>query len=113
MLTSCILSSYTMFMSKLPAPLSFDWDQGNVDKNWKKHRVHYKEAEEIFLNKNLKIYKNIKHSQEEKRLSALGVTNRRKFLYISFTIRGDKIRIISARDQSKKERKLYAKEKNN
>jgi uncharacterized DUF497 family protein len=98
-------------MSKLPVPLSFDWDQGNIDKNWKKHKVHYKESEEIFLNKHLKTYRNIKHSHKEKRLSALGVTNKGRYLYISFTIRSNKIRIISARDQSKKERRLYAKEK--
>lgn len=96
-------------MSRSPVPLSFDWNKGNLDKNWRKHKVHFKEAEEIFFNKPLKTYKDIKHSQKEGRFAALGTTNKGKKLYIVFTIRNGKIRIISARNQSRKERKLYAK----
>lgn len=98
-------------MSKLPAPLSFDWDQGNIDKNWKKHKVHYKEAEETFLNKPLVVFPDKKHSTIEKRFQALGITNNKRMLSIFFTVRGEKIRVISARNQNKKERKRYAKEK--
>lgn len=94
---------------RLPAPLSFDWDEGNIKKNWKKHGVHYKEAEEVFFNKPLKTYRDIKHSNFENRYVTLGVTNQGRKLNISFTIRRNKIRIISARNQSKKERRLYAK----
>ena len=94
---------------KLPMPLAFDWDKGNVDKNWEQHKVHFKEAEEIFFNKPLSIYGDIKHSQREERFVALGVTNKRIKLYIVFTIRDGKIRIISARRQSKKERRIYVK----
>lgn len=94
-------------MVKLPVPASFGWDKGNTDKNWKKHKVHFKEAEEIFFNKPLKIFKDVKHSQKENRFVGLGVTNKKRKLYIVFTVRGKKIRIISARNQSKKERRLY------
>lgn len=94
---------------KLPIPISFDWNKGNIDKNWEKHKVHFKEAEEIFFNKPLKIYKDIKHSQKEDRYIAFGVTNQGRKLNISFTTRNNKIRVISARDQSTKERKIYAK----
>jgi len=94
---------------RLPVPLSFDWDKGNVDKNWKKHKVHFKEAEEAFFNKSLRTFKDVKHSQKEGRFVALGTTNKRRRLYIVFALRKEKIRIISARNQSKKERKLYAK----
>lgn len=94
-------------MVKLPVPASFEWDKGNTDKNWKEHKVHFKEAEEIFLNKPLKIFKDVKHSQKENRFVGLGVTNKERKLYIVFTVRGKKIRIISARNQSKKERRLY------
>lgn len=96
-------------MFKLPVPLSFDRDKSNLEKNWKKHKVHFKEAEEIFLNLLLRTFKDIKHSQKENRFVALGVTNNGRKLYIVFTIRNKKIRIISARDMSKKERKLYVK----
>ena len=94
---------------KLPAPLSFEWDEGNKDKNWEKHRVHFKEAEEIFLNKSLITFPDIKHSFTEKRFQALGVTNNKRKLSVFFTIRGDKIRVISVRNQNKKERVRYVK----
>jgi len=96
---------------KLPVPLSFDWNKGNIDKNWQKHKVHFKEAEEVFLNKPLSLLRDIKHSQSEERYIALGITNQKRKLHIVFTIRNNKIRIISARNQSKKERKLYGEEK--
>lgn len=96
-------------MAKLPVPISFDWDKANINKNWEKHKVNYKEAEEIFVNKPLKILRDIKHSQREERFIAFGITNKNRKLYIVFTIREETIRIISARDQSKKEGKFYEK----
>lgn len=96
-------------MVKLPAPMSFDWDKGNIDKNWKKHKVHFKEAEEVFLNKSLSIFPDRKHVDKEKRFVALGVTNKRRRLTIIFTLRKGKIRVISARDQSRRERSKYEK----
>lgn len=95
---------------KLPVPLLFDWDKGNFDKNWLKHKVSFKEAEEIFFNEKLAIFFDTDHSQKENRFMALGMTNQKRKLIISFTIRSNKIRIISARDQSRKERKLYEQE---
>ncbi len=95
---------------KLPVPVKFDWDKGNLTKNWDKHKVHSKEIEEIFFNKPVKIFPDKKHSLKEKRFLALGVTDKTKFLSIIFTIRADKIRIISARKQNKKERKTCLKE---
>lgn len=85
----------------------FDWDEGNREKNWNKHKVDYKESEEIFFNKPLLIDKDVEHSSKEKRFEALGQTNKGRRLFISFTIRDNKIRIISARDQDIKERKKY------
>lgn len=87
----------------------FDWDQGNKDKNWLKHKVANNECEEIFFNQPLIILPNIKHSQKERRFYALGKTNNKRFLFISFTARMHLIRIISARDMNKKERQNYEK----
>jgi len=94
---------------KLPKPISFNWDKGNITKNWDRHKINQKECEEIFFNRELILLKDIKHSQKEARYIALGVTRDRKKLHIVFTIRNLNIRIISARNQSKKERKLYEK----
>ncbi|MDP3955179.1 MAG: BrnT family toxin [bacterium] len=96
-------------MTKLPIPISFDWDKGNIEKNWGKHKVYFKETEEIFYNKPLKIFPDIKHFENEERFVALGITNKKRKLTIIFTIRKKKLRIISARDQNKKERGLYEK----
>jgi len=85
----------------------FDWDEGNKEKNWAKHKVDYKESEEIFFNKPLLIDEDVKHSFKEKRFEALGQTNKGRGLFVAFTIRNNKIRIISARDQDGKERKKY------
>lgn len=91
----------------LKGPVSFEWDKGNIDKNWKKHEVTNQEAEEVFVNEPLIISKDIKHSQIESRFQSLGKTNRNRLLFCSFVIRRNKIRIISIRDMSKKEVLIY------
>jgi uncharacterized protein len=90
-------------------PLKFDWDEGNKTKNYQKHQITYKECEEVFFNKPLINNLDEKHSQYEKRFRSLGRTNKNRKLFISYTIRNQKIRIISARDQNKKERRIYEK----
>lgn len=88
----------------------FDWDKGNNEKNWLKHRVTIKECEKILLNKPV-MAKDSKHSLNEVRYSALGKTSKGRFLSIFFTIRDSKVRVISARDMSKKEKIKYVKNK--
>jgi len=103
-----VLYHYIQMPTKLPVPLKFDWNKGNKYKNWKKHKVDYKESEEVFFNMPV-ILKDKKHSQKETRFVALGITQRIKKLFIIFTIRKNKVRIISARQMSRKERKFYEK----
>ena len=85
----------------------FEWDEGNNAKNWIKHNASSNEIEEVFFNKPLLIKSDEKHSNIETRHWALGKTNANRKLFISFTIGSNKIRVISARDQSKKERRAY------
>lgn len=87
----------------------FQWDKGNSNKNWVAHRVSDGEAEEVFFNEPLLVFEDTKHSGKEKRYYCLGQTNGSRKLFCAFTIRENNIRIISARDMSKKERKEYAK----
>ena len=87
----------------------FDWDFANKTKNWVKHKVSIKESERVFFNKPLVIAKDPKRSQIEYRFSALGKTDEDRLLVIFFTVRGNKIRVISARDMNKKERQKYEK----
>lgn len=92
---------------KLPKPITFNWDESNREKNWEKHRVNFQECEQIFFDDRLKTFYDAVHSQAEDRFVALGTTNKARRLYVVFTVRNEEIRIISARDMSKKERRFY------
>ena len=98
-----------MYMSSIDLSeiQGFDWDQGNLDKNEKKHGVTWSECEEIFNNKPLVIVPDFLHSDVEKRYQAFGVTNNNKQLTLIVTLRGNYVRVISARLQNKKERQKY------
>ncbi len=94
-----------MKIKELPVPILFEWDEGNNEKNWKKHKVSEKECVEIFKNYPV-ILNDTTHSQHETRFIAIGKSKSR-YLFIVFTIRKRHIRVISARDQSRKEREFY------
>jgi uncharacterized DUF497 family protein len=86
----------------------FDWDEGNARKSADKHGVTQAEAEQVFSGEPL-IADDVKHSQQEFRFQALGVTNEGRFLHVTFMLRNDRrrIRTISARDMNRKERIVY------
>ncbi len=98
-------------MRRLPGLLEFEWDQGNFDKSYEKHGITQKEAEEIFISERLYVKRDIKHSQKEERFIALGDSSEGLKLFVIFTIRKDKIRIISARRMHQKEVEKYEKAK--
>jgi uncharacterized DUF497 family protein len=88
----------------------FDWDQGNARKN-EKHGVSQAEVEEVFSNRPLFVTRDEQHSQREERFLALGVSHAGRLLHVAFTMRGDekKVRPISARPMSRRERVIYEK----
>ena len=85
----------------------FEWDEGNLTKNWDRRQVSGAECEEVFLNVPLLLADDIKHSAGEARHYVLGQTNGGRLLSIAFTVRGARIRVISARPMSGKERQIY------
>ena len=89
----------------------FDWDAGNERKSEDKHVVGRFETEQVFFNQPLLILTDQKHSQNEERYHALGKTDNTRLLHIVFTLRSSDtlIRVISARDMHRKERKTYEK----
>ena len=89
----------------------FDWDDGNSYKNEKKHGLKWQLIEEVFFNEPLLVLEDLKHSCKECRCFALGKTDDVKYLFVVFTKRAEKIRVISARMMNKKERSIYAKVK--
>ena len=91
----------------LPEFKGFDWDEGNVEKNRESHRVSPQEAEQVFFNRPLIVADDVKHSETERRCFVLGQTDDNRALFVAFTLRGDLIRVISARDMSRRERKVY------
>jgi len=88
----------------------FDWDQGNIDKNWLKHKVGPTECEQVFFNHPLVIQDDTKHSGTEKSYYALGKTDLKRALFIVFTVRDNLIRVISVRDMNRMEREVYNRE---
>ncbi len=87
----------------------FLWDTGNIEKNWLKHRVTNREAEEVFFDKNYILLNDRLHSGKEFRYNIIGLTGSGKLLSVAFTIRHQSVRAISARPAGKRERKIYEK----
>jgi uncharacterized DUF497 family protein len=85
----------------------FEWDKHNAEKNWLKHQVLPEECEGVFFNRPLVVAEDADHSEQESRYYCLGQTNQARFLFMVFTVRENLIRIISARDMSRKERNVY------
>lgn len=88
----------------------FEWDTGNADKNWERHSVTKGESEQIFFNRPVLVAQSPAHSHAESRYAALGHTGEGRLLTVVFTIRGNLIRVISARDMSRRERRHYEQE---
>ena len=85
----------------------FDWDEGNLLKNWEKHRVSASECVQLFFNRPLVAGLDKLHSKTETRLYALGITESGRRLFVVFIIRRNRIRVISARDMNRRERKVF------
>ena len=87
--------------------IGFDWDAGNLLKNWEKHGVSASECEQVFFNRPLITSPDVWHSSYEARFYTLGKSDSGKHLFIVFTVRNNLIRIISARDMNRKETEAY------
>ena len=89
--------------------MEFEWDSGNSGKNLKKHQVSDEETEEVFSDDRKVQKPDPFHSVKEKRFILLGKTKGERLLFIVYTVRKTKIRVISARDVNQKEKPLYEK----
>lgn len=92
-------------MAKL---VEFEWDVWNRQKNEEKHGVSALEAESAFFDPAYKLFRDVKHSTaKEDRFLIYGQSLKKRILMIGFTIRQSRIRIITARSASRKERLIY------
>jgi hypothetical protein len=85
----------------------FEWDKHNFEKIREKHAVTSAECEQVFFNLPVIAGDDEKHSETENRFYVLGQTDSGRLLFLVFTVRKDKLRVISARDMNKKERRVY------
>ncbi len=107
---TCISLEYTKGMSSddpLDSATGFDWDEADIEKNWERHRVAFWEVEERFFNEPLLVRLDAAHSARERRYAALGHTDAGRLLFIAFTVRRHLVRVISTRDMTRKENRIY------
>jgi len=90
-----------------PGVSGFQWDAGNSGKNQDRHGVSDSGAEQVFFNPPI-VATDPRHSGQESRSFALGVTDAGRKLMVVFTLRGSLLRVISARPMSRRERKVHA-----
>jgi len=95
------------FPEDLAQCTGFQWDTGNTEKNWELHQVSQGECEQVFFSRPLVVAADVEHSEREPRYAALGQSNAGRRLALVFTIRGALVRVISARDMSRRERRIY------
>ncbi len=93
--------------ARLEESEGFQWDAGNSTKIWERHRVTPTECEELFFNRPITVGEDERHSELEERFYALGQTDAGRHLFAVFTFRGRLIRVISVRDMSRKERRVF------
>ena len=86
---------------------AFQWDETKELANLRKHGVSFDEAASVFENPLAAIFSDPDHSQDELREILVGHSQRGRVLVISYTERGEEIRIVSARVASASERREY------
>ena len=87
--------------------LSFEWDARKAAKNLRKHQVSFEESATVFSDLLSATFPDPDHSSEEDRYIIIGLSDRQRLLMVSHTERGDRIRLISARELKPFERKQY------
>lgn len=87
--------------------MEFDWDKNKAEPNLSKHEVSFEEAKTVFDDPLYVEFYDPEHSEDEDRYLLVGQSNRGRLLIISYTERGNLIRLISAREVTKTERETY------
>jgi uncharacterized DUF497 family protein len=87
--------------------MKFEWDEQKADSNLKKHGVSFSEAATVLSDAISVTYYDPDHSANEHRFITIGMSRSGKILMVAHTDRADKVRIISARKTTRRERKYY------
>jgi uncharacterized DUF497 family protein len=87
--------------------LEFEWDPQKAAANLAKHAVSFEDAATVFGDPLGRILADPRHSAEEERSVLLGLSEGRHLLAVMYVGRGERIRIISARSATRRERRNY------
>jgi uncharacterized protein len=87
--------------------MQFEWDQDKATRNQSKHSVSFEEAKTVFDDPLYVDFYDPDHSEDEERYLIVGESNQRRLLIVSYTERGDSVRLISAREVTRTERGAY------
>ena len=87
--------------------MKFEWDEKKAAANLAKHGVSFGEAKTVFDDPLYVDFYDPDHARAEERFIIVGQTERVRPLIVSYTERGDLVRLISAREATRKEREAY------
>jgi uncharacterized DUF497 family protein len=87
--------------------IGFEWDPNKAARNLRKHGVTFEEAATVFRDDLSVTVPDPDHSIGEERLITVGVSSQNRLLIVAHADRGDRIRIISARELTPRERRQY------
>jgi uncharacterized DUF497 family protein len=86
--------------------MTIEWDPEKAKSNFQKHKIRFSDAESVLFDP-LALTRGDEDADGEQRFVSIGTDAFNRVLVVVYTFRGDKIRIISARRATKKERKCY------
>ena len=87
--------------------MKFEWDENKAAKNLSKHKVSFNEAKTVFNDPLYIDFYDPDHSEEEDRYLIVGQSDQGRLLIVSYTERGNSVRLISAREVTSHERRVY------
>ena len=87
--------------------MEFEWDEEKAAANLAEHEVSFDEAKTVFDDPLYVDFYDPDHSYDEHRYLIVGESQQRHLLIVSYTERGDAVRLISAREVTAAERKAY------
>lgn len=87
--------------------MQFEWDRRKETSNRRKHGVGFREAATVFGDPLATTFPDIDHSAFEDRFLTIGASASGRLLVVAHAESGENIRIISARQVTRRERKFY------
>jgi len=91
-------------------PMLFEWDKAKAAANLRKHKIGFDEAQTVFADDLSITVTDVEHSAVEERLMIIGKSHRQRLIVVVYTERSRRIRLISARKATRRERRQYEEE---